>query len=190
MTLSVMIPTIGRPCLPKVLQELREQLEAGDEVLVIGDGPVKVGAIVQRFGSQFRYLEHGPDHMWGHPQRNHAMPLASGTHLMSLDDDDALLPDSLAQIRAAIVRYPAVPLMFRMRHGPELLWRDPFVRVGNVSTQMFVTPNVQDQLGAWGRRYEGDLDFIASTVGKYPRHSLAWRPEITTVHGIGGQAPR
>lgn len=190
MNLSIMVPTIGRPCLPKLLHELKAQLAPDDEVLVIGDGPVKMGAAVEPFGAQFRYLEHGPDHAWGHPQRNYAMPLAKGTHLMSLDDDDALCAGGLDMIRKAIAEHPSAPLMFRMHHEAILLWRDPVFMEGNVSTQMFVTPNVQGKLGKWGRRYPGDFDFMASTIALYPSGSLVWRPEITAIHGLGGKAPR
>lgn len=189
-TLSIMVPTIGRPSLAKLLQELKEQLGPGDEVLVIGDGPVGAGPAVQPFGEQFRYLEHGPDHAWGHPQRNHAMPLAQGTHLMSLDDDDALRPGGLEMIRKAIGEHPSSPLMFRMTHESMVLWREPSFWVGNVSTQMFVTPNVPDKLGKWGHRYEGDFDFMSSTLSLYPQNALVWRSEITAMHGLGGKAPR
>lgn len=190
MTLSIMIPTIGRPCLSKVLEELRGQLELGDEVLVIGDGPVNAGSVVMNFGPQFQYFQHGPDHFWGHPQRNYAMPLSKGTHLMSFDDDDAIYGDALQKVRAAIFQYPDSPLMFRMNHGPGVIWQAKEVADGNVSTQMFVTPNVRGKLGVWGRRYQGDLDFIMSTIALYPKNSLIWREEVTAIHGIGGNAPR
>lgn len=190
MSLSILVPTIGRPCLTKVLAELKAQLAPEDEVLVIGDGPVNAATVVEPFGPQFRYLEHGPDHFWGHPQRNYAMPLSRGTHLMSLDDDDALCPGGLEMVRAAIRQHPNSPLMFRMHHESILLWRDPGVRDGNVSTQMFVTPNVKGKLGVWGRRYQGDLDFIVSTLALYPKNSLVWRQEVTAIHGVGGRAPR
>jgi hypothetical protein len=41
------------------------------------------------------------------------------------------------------------------------------IREGNVSTQMFCVPRTAT-LGKWGTRYEGDYDFIASTVAANP----------------------
>lgn len=190
MSISVILPTLGRPCLRKVLDELRTQLSAQDEVLVIGDGPVGAESVVEEFGKGFRYLEHGPDHAWGGPQRNFAIPFARGSHLMFVDDDDAILKDSLRDVRQGIKEDPDRPLMFRMYEGPLSLWREMTLVEGNVSTQMFVTPNVAGRLGTWSRRYAGDFDFIKSTVTRYPDNALVWRSEFTVIHGINGRAPR
>lgn len=193
MSLSVMIPTIGRECLSKLLAELVPQLCLDDEVLVVGDGPQpRAAEIIKGIDARVIYHEHGPDHAWGHPQRNWAMRRSRGTHLMWFDDDDALLPEALRTVRSAIASTPHLPLMFRMRHIGGVIWWKREVCDGNVSTQMFVAPNVPSRLGRWGHRYQGDLDFITSTLQLYPSgaSSLVWREEVIAVHGIDGKAPR
>jgi hypothetical protein len=51
------------------------------------------------------------------------------------------------------------------------------VAVGNVGTPMFVLPAAGPR-GAWGRRYEGDYDFITSTLALWPAGALVWREEV------------
>lgn len=193
MSLSIIIPTIGRPTLITILQEIAPQLDDGDEVIVVGDGrQPDAERMSGGFGSRVRYLEFESVHCWGHPQRNWAMERATGSHLVFFDDDDAVKPNALDTIRHAVLQNPKSPLVFRMHYGSTILWRDRAVRCGNVSTQMFVVPNRKSLLGEWGGRYEGDLDFIQSTSLKYPDgvRSIVWREEITAVHGLGGRDPR
>src|SRR5262245_10070947 len=106
--------------------------------------------------SRIGYYEYGPTHCWGHQQRNWAMQRAKGTHLMFLDDDDDdLLPRSLVAVRQIAAENPNSFIIFRIHHRGSILWTDRDPRMGNVSTQMFVVPNMQSNLGNWGARYEG-----------------------------------
>jgi glycosyltransferase involved in cell wall biosynthesis len=190
---SILIPTIGRPLLASLFQELLPQLGPHDEVMVIGDGPQPAArAMVAGMDRRVQYCEFGPAHCWGHPQRNWAMKLASRSHILSFDDDDAVKPGALERIRKAIMRHPGFPLVFKMQHGPVVLWKEKTLTCMNVSTQMFVVPNVKECLGTWGDRYEGDLDFIVSTSLLYPEQdqSIVWCEEIIALHGMGGTDPR
>lgn len=184
--LSIIIPTIGRPELSRLLAELGPQLRGRDEIIVVGDGyqPDARRACEGAMGG-VKYLEYGPDHCWGHPQRNWAMGGAQGTHLMSFDDDDRCAPDSLARIKAAVRDHPGRPCMFRMYHDGTVLWTRREVFDGNVATQMFVTPNAAGRIGQWGRRYAGDYDFISSTLALYPvsEGALAWIDQVIAIHG-------
>ena len=38
------------------------------------------------------------------------------------------------------------------------------IRVGTVGTPMICVPNHLEKLGTWSERYEGDHDFLASTM--------------------------
>ena len=131
-----------------------------------------------------RYHEHGPTKTWGHSQRNFAMPLAKGDYLMTIDDDDRFSSKGLATIRKAVAEEPGRPLLFRLIHDKGIIWEDRAVRCGNVGTQMIVTPNTPGRLGVWGNRYEGDFDFIVSTLAAYPKDALVWREEILALRGV------
>lgn len=184
--LSLIIPTIGRPLLKRLISQVVAQLDSLDEVIVVGDGPSpEASEQLRGLDSRIHYHEHGPTRCWGHEQRNWAMTIATGTHLMFLDDDDELLPGALGVIRATARKYQDKILIFRMHHGRSVLWIAPRIYLGNVGTQMFVVPNVPGRLGTWGSRYEGDLDFLKSTVSAYPNkeNDVIWREEITAIHG-------
>lgn len=140
--LTVIVASCGRPTLARTLDSVKPQLHRGDEVLVSVNN----------------------DCPWGHAARNQLMLVARGNTLLFMDDDDVYLPGALSAVRAAVAAEPDRLHIFRMRYasGGEL-WTWPQVMQGNVSTQMIAVPNRPADLGTWGTRYEGDLDFISST---------------------------
>lgn len=160
--LSVIVPTTGRPALARALESITSQLLPGDEVIVRAD----------RSGD------------WGATPRTEGMRQATGDYLLWMDDDDIYTPGALAAIRAALKENPGRPHLFRMRRAGginDALPRVRAVRVGEVSTQMFCAPNDPAKLGAWGKRYEGDFDFISSTLAHYPPDAMVWRQEVIAV---------
>jgi glycosyltransferase involved in cell wall biosynthesis len=168
MTVTVIIPTCGRPCLAAALASVTPQLEPGDQVLVIRDASGD----------------------WGHTARNAAMPRAAGDVLLFLDDDDVYFPGALEAVRRAAAEHPGRVLIFRMKRGEphnDELPGAPAVECGNVSTQMFAVPNDPARLGRWGSRYEGDFDFLTSTLEHYPDGPV-WRDELVA-HWRPGDNP-
>lgn len=185
-TLSVVLPTIGRPTLARALKSCQRQTWAeGDEVLLVGDGPSAVAGILwQQFGMAGRYIE-TPRRFgsWGHGARNWIMDTraASGTHIVALDDDDALTPNASKMIRAAVAEAPDRVHIFRFRVPSEknrLVWAEPGKLVfGNVGTPCVVVPNDPEKLGRFTDRYGGDLDFALSTLAMHAEPPV-WREEI------------
>jgi glycosyltransferase involved in cell wall biosynthesis len=142
---SVIVPTSGRPSLVQTLASIVEQLEPGDEVIVLRDDSDDLGDT----------------------PRNEAMPRARGTHLLFMDDDDQYAKGALARIRRFAEEHPGRIGIFRMRYlDGRLLWRHPALEYRNVSTQLFVVPNVPGKLGRWERRGAtiGDYVFISETA--------------------------
>jgi glycosyltransferase involved in cell wall biosynthesis len=173
-TLSVIIPTVGRPALMRILEDLQPDLGDHDEVLVVGDGDYPQAAlIVSAMGDErFAYYPGPVTACYGNAQRQYGMTLARGSHLCFFDDDDRVLTGGLRILRVLAGRYPSHLTLTRMidKHGL-LLWAEPELKQGNVSTQMILVPNIPSCLGTWGARYEGDYDFIASTVARgWPIH--------------------
>ncbi len=174
-TLSVIVPTVGRPSLMRLLEQVQPDLGANDEVLVIGDGPQeKAEWIVSTFvDTRLRYLPGPETHCFGNAQRQFGMSQATGSHLCFFDDDDHVLTGGLRILHTLATKRPNTFTLTRMldKHG-RVVWHDPAVRETNVSTQMILCPNVPHRLGQWGARYEGDYDFISSTlaVGQWPIH--------------------
>jgi glycosyltransferase involved in cell wall biosynthesis len=193
-TLSVIVPTVGEATLARALRSLHPQTHTGDEVLLVADGPSPGAADAWDWaGLPGRFLEMpgGPHRDWGHAARNWAMPQARGRYLAFLDADDEMLPGALALVRAALAEAPGRPHLFRMEFAGgarPTVWQDREVRETNLGTPCFVVPNDPARLGVWGSRYEGDFDFIASTLAHYPDGPPVWREEvICLVYPAGGE---
>ena len=186
-TLSVIIPTIGRPTLKRTLDSIRaQQLVDGDEVLVVQDGPPDEAtrAIVEesRIAHYMATGKRAGD--FGATPRNFGMAVAGGEYLASMDDDDTYTEGAFGVIRRAAARHPDRPLMFRI-FGPsseKRLWRFKTIRMGNVGSTMFVAPNVPGKVGRWGNHRAQDFQFIHSTLALWPAGSLVWCPEVIALY--------
>jgi len=178
-SLSVIVPTVGRPVLLRLLEDLAPDLEPTDEVIVVGDGPQpQADLTVQAMAcDQMRYVDGPATGCYGNAQRQLGMSLARGSHLCFFDDDDRVLVGGLRILRRLASAHPMTVVISRMIDKHSLiLWQVPEVRQGNVSTQMLLVPNVPPRLGVWGDRYEGDYDFLTSTLAYgWP---VQWSPTI------------
>ncbi len=190
-SISIITPTIGRDSLKSMLDGLLPQLEAGDEVLIIGDGPQpNAKTIVDSLASPFiQYWETEPIRNYGNPQRNEAIARSKGDYLMFVDDDDTVDSHAVCTVRKAAKEFPGIPLMFKMLHnGHIILWDVPQVAYGHVSGQMFVTPNVKGKVGTWSGKYGADFDFMTSTLALYPEGTAAVKflEDVITIQGYAG----
>ena len=142
---SIIVATSGRPTLGQTLASIVEQLEPGDEVFVLRDDSDDLGDT----------------------PRNQTMHRARGTHLLFMDDDDQYARGALAKIRRFAEEHPGRIGIFRMRYlDGRVLWRRPALEYRNVSTQVFVVPNLPGKLARWERRGHviGDYVFITETA--------------------------
>lgn len=189
MKLSVVVPTSSRPSLYATLHSIiRAGITKTDEVIVVGDSKQEESARICTFFTSrlpIRYIE-TPERFndFGHGPSNLGYSLATGTHLIRMDDDDTYTEGAFGKIRNAIAENPGKIIMFRMRGlarrlSYELLWRDKVVGLGNIGTPMFVVPNMKEKLGKWGKWYGGDHDFILSTVEKFGgADSVVWKEDV------------
>lgn len=150
-TFSVVIPSIGRPTLKRTLESIRTQrISQDDEIRVINDNP--------------------PHNDWGAWARTRGMHLSGGDFLLFMDDDDCYVPGAFEIIRKKVEINPDSVHIFRMkRHEPfnDVIWtRKDLSAPGQVCSQTIVVPNRKECLGEWTTRYEGDFDFLKSTLEK------------------------
>lgn len=204
-TISLIIPTIGRPSLLRTLDSVIPQLAHGDEIIVIGDGP-QPGArvIIEQAHLRYdlnncpmcggdvvlHYLETAPSRTWGHAQRQFGMSVATGDYIAFLDDDDTWTLVARAMIALVTntddFTRQKCPHIFQMRYANgSVLWQTPQLLCGNVGTPMFVVPNEPENLGTWSSRYEGDFDFASSW--KWPESLIAWHGEVLALIDHGEQ---
>ena len=181
MRLTVITPTISRPSLRDTLASIAPQLAAGDEHLVIGDGPQPdAAAMCAEFGASYH---DGPvSGSWGTAQRDYGIGLATGDWLLFCDDDDVFAPGALDAVRAAVVDNPRTPHVFKMRRERyhDELWAFPEIREGNVGTPMIVTPRFA-MMPTWVDRwhaYTADCRFAQRLADA---HGVIWRKEVLCI---------
>lgn len=171
MTVSFIVPTLGRSSLTRTLRSI--ETLPGDEILLIGDASLGLHPYsVHR--PEIRVIDCRPGNDWGSTERNFATPLARGEYLSFMDDDDAYAPGARAALESAANGKPSI---FRMRYANgQTLWTDPEIRCGNVGTPMVFVPNALDRLGLWGPNVGGDTDFMFRM--KWEPHEITWREEV------------
>lgn len=190
-TITVVIPTIGRPTLARTLASLAGQAWApGDAVLLVGDGGPRLCAreLWEQFRLPGQYLE-TPWQMgsWGHPLREWVQRegLAKTSHRWQMDDDDAAWPGAIQTIRAAITAAPDRPHLFRMDFGRQqwdrpILWDRPELREGFIGTPCLVAPTDARFSQRWPARYGGDYDHIRAVCEAAPAGPV-WVPQVVCV---------
>jgi hypothetical protein len=191
-TLSIIIPTIGRESLNRTLGSLVDQgLTEKDEILVVSDNiPLTTISdswelLRQKLSLPIKFLSAPKPECngdYGASARKHGLSVANASHIYYLDDDDECLPSGIANIRKAVVLNRHLPHLFRMVHlKTTTLWNRYDVACGNISTQMFVHPNDPRMTGIWTPCGTGDFDFISSTVRLYD-NQVIWDRAVIADH--------
>jgi glycosyltransferase involved in cell wall biosynthesis len=183
-SLSIIIPTLGRPSLKGALESVVPQLGTADQVIVVGDGSQPLAKQISASYEKAIYLETVPTRCWGHEQRNLGMSAAKGGHLAFLDDDDIWLPRARIAIDRGIMGNPEKLLFFRMQHRNRTIWKTRDLAFANISTQMYVFPNAPEKLARWRPRPEGengmggDFLFGVETAALWPEGSAVFLTDV------------
>lgn len=177
-SLSIVIPTLGRPSLERTLESCAD----ADEIVVVLDTS-RGGSLPCELPANAVFAEGHFGVTGGHAGRAHGIGLATGTHLAFFDDDDVYTPGAIGLMRDAACDRPVIFRMDDYFHG--IIWRDPSIWFGNVSTQMYVVPNQPDLLGSWEPHMPGwpqpggDYTFIKETCERMGEP--VWREEVIAV---------
>src|SRR6185437_6424542 len=109
-TICLLLPTVGRPQLARMLRSLLEQeLAIGDEVLLVSDDHHDFCAGIWASATlpgRHIPLTDGPHKDWGHTPRNRILPQIRADFVLHIDDDDVLLPGAMNLLRDAARMYP------------------------------------------------------------------------------------
>lgn len=188
---------------PQRLKKLRKLLTSAEaaafecldvvQVVIVGDthdGPLpQVAEMCAEFGATYIDVDAG-HHCWGHCQINYALTYLTGKHIMTPDitgwacfndDDDVYTRTAFSTIHRALPHEAGGPLFFQWQSYssgrlPMVTEDGGFViREGLIGGHSIVVPLVPEKLGTWGCRYEGDYDFIDSTLKLCP----GWQPFLT-----------
>jgi len=179
-TLTICIPTIGRPSLRHTLDSIkRQKLVPGDRVVVVFDSHghghnYDLQELVEGYGKPFEYHEHdGGTHFYGNPQFNYGMSLAGSGYFCGLGDDDIYVDGALERLRKAL-RPGRVTLCqfysppFNTPSGARrfVLWDTPTLRVAHISGCCMVAPVEALVPVSAEQRIEVDYDWIVDVIAK------------------------
>jgi|SRR5947207_2472211 len=148
MTLTIVIPSIGRPTLKRTLDSIRDQeLLDGDRVVVALDTfeqPPRpdVAELVDSYGAPFSILPFdGGDHWRGMHQLNRAIEVAETDFLCGLGDDDCYTVGAIAKLRQNL--RPEWVCLFQFVHPPpsrHVLWDKPVLQACHISGCCMAAP--------------------------------------------------
>jgi hypothetical protein len=186
---TVVIPTLGRPSLPRTLASIPDDVET----IVVGDSHGGLTAeqkyILHHFSQVYyaRYLElDAGRHDRGDSQIAYGFAQARGLWLLNCGDDDVYEPGAFNVMSRAIAEQagPEHPLMFKVEllsnpvrgnQDGTILWSHRGrIEQFKVTGQSFVCPNDPERLGVW----DTDWRFMQTTVAKYGG-AVDWRDELT-----------
>lgn len=180
---SVITPTICRPSLSRTVASILPQLGSHDEHIIVSDGEMEQWVTGFDHARLFSTARIGG---YGAAQRDEGIRAARGDYLVFVDDDDVLADGALDMARPIVENNPTALLLFRCEFNgynvfPDgtLLWRDPQIRDGNVSTSMIVAPKMANT-PSWCkhglRRYNCDLYWIMEMAAV--TREVVWRTEV------------
>ena len=120
-SISVVIPTIGRQTLIRTLDAIASQVTEADEVIVVADANRPIGETFHAAQDRYRY----PSWQWrslafvdsfkGIYQSNSGFTLTSGDLILSHSDDDIFVAGAFARMRELAESAPDCPVLFRTR---------------------------------------------------------------------------
>lgn len=184
MSLSVIMPTIGRPTLVAAVASVRTQLQDHDELLVVHDGqtaslwdaPFLPDGRLVLASTGRRHNDYGAT------ARNVGLMLARGQYCVFLDDDDVYTPDALALFRKAAAEEPDALHVFKMRQpSGRVVWEEPELRVNNVGTPCLCHKRLDPPV-LWDAKYNHDARYAQAVCARL-RWVTRFHDEIVALVG-------
>lgn len=158
---NVLIATVGRPSLQRMLDSLSPQLEEQDCLTLVFDGKSEIPKFnLSGFKCKVnQYYEPAALGFWGHGIRNkYASLLEKKDFIMHADDDDYYYPDAFSQLRNLCMSTNTLYIA-RMMFGNRVLPEGPFIRIDHIGTPCGIIPYELNMKGNWHTSYGGDGRF-------------------------------
>lgn len=162
-TFNVVISTLGRPCLQKMLDSLSPQLTTDDCLTIIYDGhSISPLFDLQNFKCKVNQIcEETALGYWGHAARNkHAQNLEERTFILHADDDDVYVNYAFSKLRSECI-YPNILYIAKIRWKTILYPKMESMKVveGDIGTPCGIIPYELNKRGLWLNRRGGDGSF-------------------------------
>lgn len=159
MTFNILIATVGRPTLQRMLNSLSPQLSESDCLTLVFDGHATIPEFnLKDFKCKVQqYCEPVALGFWGHGIRNKYAPLLEKRDfVMHADDDDYYYPSVFPELRALCTCTNTLYIA-KMRHSNGThLPEGMFIAVNHIGTPCGIIPYELNKKGTWLSRYGGD----------------------------------
>lgn len=161
-SINVILTTIGRESLPRMLRSLVNQLYSCDYLTIISeDCNVRM---VRWYLNEHDFLanithihNYIPLGYWGHGSRNKYQNILPCDYICNCDDDDRYTEGAFDKIREVVKEKKLY--IFKHEDNKNFAWSIPGkVELGNIGTSCGVIPNTHN-LPNWKLVYGGDADF-------------------------------
>lgn len=160
-SINVILTTIGRESLKRMLNSLRTQLNKNDYLTIISD---KYHFIVTEmlelrdFACTIIHIQNSEQlGFWGHASRNKYQNVLPGDFIMNCDDDDYYTIGAFDKIRKTVKENKLY--IFKHEDNRNFAWSiEGRVELGNIGTSCGVIPNTHN-LPDWELVYGGDATF-------------------------------
>ncbi len=167
-SLHVLIATIGRESLLRMLQSLQPQLETQDYLTIVFDArdDNNVYLVVEECLKEFRcsctlFMEPVNRGFWGHGIRQAHNEL-KGDFILHADDDDIYTKNALDIVRQHCTDDNTL-YIFKMQYANgQILWQTPVIAYSHIGTPMGAVPSRCNSQGGWAQAFGGDFNFYQS----------------------------
>lgn len=155
----ILIATIGRPTLQRLLDSLLPQLTVDDHVTIVFDGVAPIPLSVAGSAHIHIHREEMRLGHWGHGIRNKYAPLLEKTDFVMHADDDDTYTNTFDILRRRCVDVSTLYVTRMLIKPHHLIPDEPVVREGNIGTPNGVIPYEKNKESQWALRLGGDGAF-------------------------------
>ena len=159
MTFNVLIATIGRPTLQRMLNSLSPQLQEDDCLTIVFDGRSYIPNFdVSAFKCKVvQYFEPVALGSWGHAIRNkYASLLEHRDFIMHADDDDIYLPNVFSELHKECLDRETLYIAKMRCQDRVVIPQGNFIRINHIGTPNGIIPYSLNTKGQWKYQYGGD----------------------------------
>ena len=163
----VLIATIGKNSIFKLLNTFNEQLTENDYLTIVFDGPDWPNIQeVQEYTEDFKctvsvIVEEKNLGYWGHAIRNKHKNL-DGDFVFHVDDDDIITSDCMDTLRTHCTDKNKVCVFKMKMESGEIVWKEKKIVFSEIGTPMGIVPIDINKKADFGYFYGGDHAFYKS----------------------------
>jgi hypothetical protein len=169
-TFHILITSIGRPSLKRLLDSL-QQLGSRDAITIVFDGcPSNIEPEwLLGHKATITIVAQNPNlGFWGHEIRNQYQGKLSPecTFVMHADDDDEYISGSFVKLRR-LCKDPDTLYISKMKSGADIIPRqNSVIKLADIGTPNGIIPTLVARCGYWGHFYGGDF-YYYNSVQRY-----------------------